>query len=153
MWQAREYGGMNPSPNQAVQRTGVSRLARRPMERQWRLAPVADLGRSAIVPYVMSCGHRIMFTESWAGETVRSAVPLSDPRLARFAPGLSCQRRGVPQNDSVDMILCPRRSLRKVLSPNQAARANVGERRSAACSSRAALAALPAMAQLSRSPK
>ena len=45
--QAREDGGMNPSPNQAVQRTGASRLARGQMERQWRLAPVADLFRSA----------------------------------------------------------------------------------------------------------
>ena len=34
---------MNPSPNQAVQRTAASRLARREMERQWRLALVADL--------------------------------------------------------------------------------------------------------------
>jgi hypothetical protein len=36
-------------------------------------------------------------------------------------------------------------------TPNQAAGANVGERRSAACSNRKSLAALPAMAQLFRS--
>ena len=41
---------VGPSPfrsleisNQAVQRTGASRLAHGQMERQWRLAPVADL--------------------------------------------------------------------------------------------------------------
>ena len=38
-------------------------------------------------------------------------------------------------------------------SPNQAAGANVGERRSAVCSNRASLAALPAMAQLGRSAR
>ena len=46
-WQAREYGGMNPSPNQAVQRTGASRFGQGEFARRGRLAPVADLGRSA----------------------------------------------------------------------------------------------------------
>jgi hypothetical protein len=39
--------GKMTTPNQTVQRTGASRLARRRIERDRRLAPVADLDRWA----------------------------------------------------------------------------------------------------------
>jgi hypothetical protein len=92
--------------------------------------------------------HRIMVTESWASEArITLLAACGSVRQTRNLPA----SRRLRKNDSVSMILLLGRSLRDELIAEPVPGANARERRSAAVWNRTFWAALPRMAQLTRS--
>ena len=62
--------GMITGPNQAVQRTRASRSGQREFERRGRLAPVADLLRSAVA--ALESDKRAPVAEKWGQKDILS---------------------------------------------------------------------------------